>query len=203
MLKRLTRGQDGTATIEFAIVLSVMLVMFIGAYVVADMIACYRKVTTTTRALTDLVSRSVSPSVGTSTTTITTYINSAGLVLSPFATANSTLQISQLRVCDATHAYVQWSQAQTGGTSVTPSLAAGTVVAIPANLVTSPMIPTSPDRSNVCSNTSAGTNKTQVGTAGGYLYFGQVAYAYTAAINLGTPFTTNLSDQIYMSPRLN
>jgi Flp pilus assembly pilin Flp len=83
MLKRLTRGQDGTATIEFAIVLSVMLVMFIGAYVVSDMIACYRKVTTTTRALTDLVSRSVSPSVGTSTTTITTYINSAGLVLSP------------------------------------------------------------------------------------------------------------------------
>jgi Flp pilus assembly protein TadG len=203
MLRRLTRGRDGTATIEFAIVLSVMLTMFLGAYVVSDMIACYRKVTATTRALTDLVSRSVSPSIGVSTSAITTYINSAGLVLSPFATTRATLQISQLRVCDATHAYVQWSQAQTGSASATPSLTAGTVVSIPANLVTSPMVPTSPDGSNVCSNTSSGTNKTQVGTAGGYLYFGQVAYAYTAAINLGAPITTNLGDQIYMSPRLN
>lgn len=203
MLIRLTRARDGTAAVEFAIVLSVMLAMFLGAYVVSDMIACYRKVTATTRALTDLVSRSVSPSVGVGTSTITTYINSADLVMSPFSTANATLQISQLRVCDATHAYVQWSQAQTGSTSVTSSLTAGTVVSIPANLVTSPMVPSSPDGSNVCSNTTSGTNKTQVGTAGGYLFFGQVAYTYTAAIRLGQPITTTMADQIYMSPRLN
>ena len=210
MLRRLIRRDDGVAMVEFAIVMPVLLVMFIGCFVVSDMISCYRKVTIATRALTDLVSRNVSPSGGVSTSAVTTYINSAQLVMSPFNTANTTMQISLLRVCDATHAWVVWTQAQAGGASATSSLTASTVVAIPTSMVTSPMIPTSPDGSNVCNNTAAvmaaATNpsaKTQVGTAGGYLFYGQVAFAYTPVVRYGTLTTTVMGDQIYMSPRLN
>jgi Flp pilus assembly protein TadG len=203
MLRRLIGQREGVAMVEFAVVLPVMLVLFLGCFVVSDMISCYRKVTSTTRAVTDLVSRNVSPSAGQPTTTLTTYMTSAELVLSPFNASNATLQISNLRVCDATHAYVVWSQAQTGTTSATPSLTAGTVVTIPTNLITSPMVPTSPDGSDVCNNTTSSSTKTQVGTAGGYLFFGQVAYAYTPAISYGALTTTNMGDQIYMSPRLN
>jgi Flp pilus assembly protein TadG len=204
MLRRLARRQDGIAMVEFAIVLPVMLTMFLGCYVISDMIACYRKVTITTRALTDLVSRNISPSSGTNTATITTYLNSADLVLSPFSTANATLQISQLRICDATHAYVVWSQAQTGATTATASLTAGSVVAVPAKLITTPMVPVSPDGTNVCSNTTGTSTKTQVGTAGAYLFFGQVSYKYVPAITYAaTITTTTMADQIYMSPRLN
>lgn len=189
--------------VEFAIVLPVLLLLFMSGYVVSDMIACYRKVTITTRALTDLVSTGVSPSRPPNTTTVAADISSAELVLAPFAAANATLQISELRVCDATHAYVVWSQAQNGTVSATPSLTAGTVVSIPTNLITTPMVPVSPDGSDVCNNTTGSTTKTQVGTAGGYLYFGQVSYAYTPVINYAQVLTTTLADKIYMSPRLN
>ncbi|MDE1915672.1 MAG: pilus assembly protein [Sphingomonadales bacterium] len=204
MLRRLRHETGGIALVEFAIVLPVIIMLFVGSFLISDMISCYRKVTSTTRALADLVSRSVSPSAGQSTSTITTYLSSAQLVMTPYSAAATTVQISNLRMCDATHAYVVWSQAQTGSTSQTPSLTAGTVVTIPANLVTSPMVPTSPDGSNVCSNTAPSTaTKTQVGTAGGYLYYAQVSYAYTAAISYSKLTSTIMGDQIFMSPRLN
>jgi Flp pilus assembly protein TadG len=203
-LARLARHDGGVAMVEFAIVLPVLLVMFIGSFVVSDMISCYRKVTIATRAMTDLVSRNVSPTGGVSTSTITTYMTGSQLVLSPFSAANATMQITLLRVCDATHAYVVWTQAQTGSAAATPALTAGTVVTIPANLITSPMVPTSPDGTDVCYNTAASTaTKTQVGTAGGYLFYGQVAYAYTPVVRYGATATTVMGDQIYMSPRLN
>ena len=204
MLRRLARNERGVAMVEFAFVMPVLLVMFIGCFVVSDMISCYRKVTIATRALTDLVSRNVSPSGGVSTSAVSTYINSAGLVMSPFNTSKTTMQITLMRVCDATHAYVVWTQAQAGTTTSTSSLTAGTVVVIPTKMITSPMIPTSPDGTNVCSNTAPSTaTKTQVGTAGGYLFYGQVAFAYTPAVRYGALTTTVMGDQIYMSPRLN
>lgn len=204
MLSRLVRDAQGVAMVEFAIVMPVLLLMFVGCFVVSDMISCYRKVTVATRAMTDLVSRNVSPSAGTATSTVSTYMTSAQLVMSPFNTANSTMQISLVRVCDATHAWVVWTQAQAGSNSATSSLSASTVVPIPANMVTAPMIPTSPDGSDVCYNTGPSTaTKTQVGTAGGYLFYGQVAFAYTPVVHYGALTTTVMADQIYMSPRLN
>lgn len=205
MLRRLARDESGVAMVEFAVVLPVLITLFVGSYVISDMISCYRKVTSTTRALTDLASRSISPSSAPATSTVTTYMSSADLVMSPFDTTKATLQISQLRVCDASHAYVMWSQAQTGTTAATPSQTAGTVVSVPAGVISAPMVPTSPDGSNVCSNpaSSGSSTKTAVGSAGAYLFYGQVAFAYTPVIGLGKITTTTMADQIYMSPRLN
>lgn len=202
MLGRLGRDRTGTALTEFAFVLPLLLTLFMGGYVVADMIACSRKVTVATRALADLVSRNVSPSSAVTASTITTYMNSAQLVMTPMSAALTTLQITELRVCDATHAYVVWSQAQTNGNSTTSSFTAGSVVSIPANLITSPMVPTSPDGSNVCQNTTSSANKVAVGTAGGYLFLGQISYNYTPPIGLGSLTTMRLGDQDYMIPRL-
>ncbi|WP_206244375.1 TadE/TadG family type IV pilus assembly protein [Novosphingobium terrae] len=188
--------------IEFALALPLLLTMFFGGYVIADMIASARKVTVATRALADLVSRNVSPSSPVTASTLTTYLNSAQLVMTPMAAAQTTMQITELRVCDATHAYVVWSQAQAAGTTATSSFTAGSVVSIPASLITSPMVPTSADGSNVCSNTTAATNKTVVGTAGGYLFFAQIYFSYAPPIGLGSLITKTLGDQDYMIPRL-
>ncbi|NOW45212.1 Flp pilus assembly protein TadG [Novosphingobium sp. SG751A] len=198
----LARSRDGAALVEFAFVLPVLLIIFIGGYVVADMIACSRKVTVATRALSDLVGRNVSPSTTVTSATLTTYMNSAQLVMTPMPAAQTTLQISNLRVCDATHAYVVWSQAQTNGATVASSLTVGSVVSIPANLITTPMVPTSPDGSNVCQNTTSGANKVVVGTAGGYIFLGQISFSYTPPIGLGALTSIKLSDQDYMIPRL-
>ncbi|WP_343609720.1 TadE/TadG family type IV pilus assembly protein [Novosphingobium sp.] len=200
--RHLLRDRSGTALIEFAIVLPLLLTLFIGGYVCADMIASARKVTVATRALADLVSRNVSPSSPVTSATLTTYLNSAQLVMTPMPASLTTLQITELRVCDATHAYVVWSQAQSAGTASTASMTAGSVVSIPANMITSPMVPTSPDGSNVCGNTTSSATKVQVGTAGGYLFYSQISFVYTPAIGLGNVVTTTLGDQDYMIPRL-
>ena len=126
--------------------------------------------------------------------------------------AKSTETITLLRVCDATHGYVVWSQTMTqtsNGTVLTAPITVGTpsaasVVAIPTAMVTSALIPVNPNNSvGICTNYAASNNsQTQVGQAGGYLFAGQISYLYTPVIGLGTATTTLMGDTIYMSPRL-
>jgi len=203
VLSRLGRDREGSAIVEFAMVLPALLTLFLGTFVMSDTLSCYRKVTVAARSLADLVSRSVSPSSTPTTATLTTYLNAAQLTMTPFSATYTTLEVDELRVCDATHAYVAWSQAQSGGSASTPSLTAGTVVTIPTSMITTPMIPTSPDGTDVCSNTTPAANRTVVGTAGGYLMLGRVNYAYQPVYSFASMARYNVTDQIYMIPRLN
>jgi hypothetical protein len=150
----------------------------------------------------------------------TSILSASAVTLSPYKLNNATEQISLLRVCDSTHAYVVWTQAQTqsaDGSNVvatTSTQTAGTlpasaaqsansVVSIPSNMVTAPIIPTSPDGSNVCNNLDPGTsNKTQVGTAGGWLFVGQFTYRYVPTSNYFPLLSRTMVNTIYMTPRL-
>ena len=223
MLRRLVRDRRGALMVEFAMCLPVVLLMFVACSALSDMIYCSRKVTSSARSLTDMVTRNMSPSLiynNPSTASATALLSGSAVVMTPYNQANSTEQISLLRVCDATHAYVVWTQAQTqsaDGSTVTPTtstLTAGTlpnnatqsansVVSIPASLVTTPMIPTSPDGSNVCNNLTPSTSTTtQVGTVGGWLFKGEIKYNYVPTASFGFFTTTQIGDSIYMSPRL-
>ena len=223
VLKRLARATRGMALIEFAICLPVLLILYLGGYAALDMISCIRKVTTSTRSVVDLVGRTMSPAIiynAPQSANATTLLSASAIILAPYKLNNATEQISLLRVCDATHAYVVWTQAQTqaadgsGVTATTSTQTAGTlpavqtqsasnVVSIPSTMVTTPLVPVSPDGSNVCTNFAPGTSsKTQVGTAGGWLFMGTVTYQYTPGVNFFSLPTTPLTDTIYMSPRL-
>lgn len=222
-LRRLLRDTRGATIVEFAAVLPVLLLLYTGGCALSDMIACNRKVTTATRALADLVSRTMSPTIiynDPSSASATSYLSASAVVLTPYKLNNATQEISLLRVCDATHAYVVWTQAQTQSadgstvTAATSSVTAGTlptsgtqlassVISIPSNMISTAMIPVSPDSSNVCNNLAPGTsNKTQVGTAGGWLFMGKVQYSYTPGMSFYQLSPTTLSDVIYMVPRL-
>ncbi|WP_457354615.1 TadE/TadG family type IV pilus assembly protein [Sphingomonas sp. UYP23] len=223
MLRRLVHATRGVALIEFALCLPVLIVLYLGGYAALDMISSTRKVTTATRSLVDLVSRTMSPAIiynSPQDANATSYLSAAAVALAPYKLNNATAQISLLRICDATHAYVVWTQAQTQTvdgsivSAATSTLTAGTlpanqtqsaptVVSIPGTMVTSPVVPASPDGSNVCGNFAPSTStKTQVGTAGGWLFVGTVKYRYTPSINFLSLPTTMLTDTIYMSPRL-
>jgi len=223
MLKRLAQDASGVAIVEFAFTLPVLLLLYMGGCCLSDMIACNRKVTVATRSLVDLVSRTMSPTVvynDPNTANAKSYLSASAVVLSPYKLDVATEQISLLRVCDASHAYVVWTQAQTqnadGSTvaNATPdqvegtlptseAQSANTVVSIPTNMITSTMIPTSPDGSNVCGNLAPGnSNKTQVGTAGGWLYRGKITYNFTPVISFIPLQNTTLAKTIYMVPRL-
>lgn len=223
MLRRLREDHRGTVMVEFAICLPVLLLLYIGGSCVSDMIACNRKVTIATRSLVDLVSRTMSPTIvynDPPSANAKSYLSASAVVLSPYKLDEATEQISLVRVCDATHAYVVWTQAQTqnaDGSTVTPATSdqtAGTlpakeaqpaaaIVTIPASMVTSTMVPTSPDGSNVCANLAPGTaNKTQAGTAGAWLYMGKISYDFTPAVSFFPIKTSVLTRTIYMVPRL-
>jgi Flp pilus assembly protein TadG len=223
VLRRLAYSSRGAVLSEFAFSLPVLLLLYLGGYAVSDMVACNRKVGLATRSLADLVSRSMSPAIiynAPQTADATSQLSASAVVLAPYRLDNSIQQISLLRVCDATHAYVVWTQAQTqsaNGATVTRTIStytAGTlpasqtqsaanIVSIPANMVTTPTIPVSPDGSNVCNNLAPGTsNKTQVGTAGSWLFMGQVTYRYRPGVSyLGIGIRT-ITETIYMAPRL-
>jgi Flp pilus assembly protein TadG len=215
MLTEFRSNTRGAVLVEFAICLPVLLVMYLGSFVVTDMVNCNRKVTIATRALADLASHNLSPSVvqqNPAATSATAYLSASAVVISPYNLANATEKVALLRICDATHAFVVWSQTTTqNGTNTmltspttigTPT--AASVVAIPADMVTSPSIPVNPDGSaGICGNISASNGRrTQVGQAGGYVFEGQVSYLYTPAIKFGPTPTTQMADAIYMSPRL-
>ena len=225
VLKRLLHSSRGTSLVEFAMCLPVLLLLYLGGYAVSDLISCNRKVATATRSLVDIVSRTMSPTIiynAPQNADATSYLSASAVVMAPYNLSRATEQISLLRVCDATHAYVVWTQAQTqtsDGSTVTPttsSQTAGTlpvsqtqlansIVPIPSNMVTSSMIPVSQDGSDVCSNLAPPTgtdNKTQVGTAGGWLLRSQINYQYTPSISYLSIATTTLTDTIYMAPRL-
>jgi len=223
MLKRLAQDASGVAIVEFAFTLPVLLLLYMGGCCLSDMIACNRKVTVATRSLVDLVSRTMSPTVlynDPNSANAKSYLSASAVVLSPYKLDAATEQISLLRVCDASHAYVVWAQAQTqnadgsvvanatpdqveGTLPTNEAQSANTVVSIPTDMITSTMIPTSPDGSNVCGNLAPGnSNKTQVGTAGGWLYRGKITYNFTPVISFIPLQNTALTKTIYMVPRL-
>lgn len=223
MLSRLPRNDRGAVIVEFAITLPVLMLLYLGGCCVSDMIACSRKVTIATRSLVDLTSRAMSPTIiynDPPSANARSYLSASAVVLSPYKLNNATEQISLVRVCDATHAYVVWTQAQTqnaDGSTMTPTTSgqtAGTlptneaqtaqnVVSIPSNMITSAMVPTSPDGSNVCDNLAPGTaSKTQVGTAGGWLFMGKVDYNFTPTANFLPIGSKTLTHTLYMVPRL-
>jgi Flp pilus assembly protein TadG len=216
MLRRLLGDTRASAMLEFAIVLPVLAVLYIGSYLAIDEVSCSRKVSIATRTLVDLMSRSYSPSViasSPSSTDATAILTAAGITLTPYSTSHAVENVALVRICDATHAYVIWTQAITydssgNAKSTTPVLTAGSlssssVIALPANMTTTPSVPTSPDGSDVCQNYSATTaQKTQVGTAGGYLYLAEVDYTYQPLPGFGFPATVPLSTILYMNPRL-
>ncbi|MEA3389893.1 TadE/TadG family type IV pilus assembly protein [Sphingobium sp. CCH11-B1] len=223
MLKRFARNNRGAVIVEFAFALPVFLLLYTGGYCLSDMIACRRKVIIATRSLVDIVSRTTSPAIiynDPQSVNAKSYLSASAVVLSPYKLNNATEQISLLRVCDATHAYVVWTQAQTqnaDGSTVTATTSehtagtlpkneaqtASTVVSIPGNMISTTMVPTSPDGSNVCSNLAPGTNnKTQVGTAGGWLYMSKITYNFTPTVSFIPIGTKALTHTIYMAPRL-
>ena len=223
MLTRPALGTRGAVLIEFAIGLPVLMMLYICGCGLSDAVGCNRKVAAASRSLVDLVSRSMSPTIvynDPSSASATSYLSASAVVLAPYKLSQATEQISLLRVCDATHAYVVWTQAQTqsaDGSTVTAATSghtAGTlpasqaqsissVITIPTNMVTTPMVPTSPDGSNVCGNLAPGTSsKTQVGTAGGWLFMGRISYSYKPGVSFLALKSTTMTSNIYMLPRL-
>lgn len=176
MLRDLARDASGASAIEFAILAPLLILMYMGAFVVSDMVTCARKVSLTAHTITDLTTQY--NSVATADTTA--IMANAAYVLAPYNTANAMLRVSELQVVTSSTATVVWSDAGTGATA----LAVGTTVNLPANLAPPLMVP-----SQTNSNTGA------------YFIMGEISYSYTPAFGANWLPAPNLYNRYFMLPR--
>jgi Flp pilus assembly protein TadG len=122
---KLAADRRGIAATEFAMLLPMMLVLFVGVTEVGQAIAISRKVTITGRTVTDLVSQYSALS----TTDMTNLLSAAGQVMSPYPSSNVTVIVSEISTNSSSVATITWSVAQ-NGTAYTK----GTQVTLPSGL---------------------------------------------------------------------
>jgi Flp pilus assembly protein TadG len=128
------RDNRGVSAVEFAIVLPVMIVMYLGCNEVGNGLTVARKVTHITSTLSDLVTQSKSIS----STDMTNILNAASSILTPYPSSVGTtkllkIKVSQFKIDANSKVTVDWSSALndtalTKGATIT-NLPAGVKVA--------------------------------------------------------------------------
>lgn len=105
-LRILLRDRRGVSVVEFAFVAPFMLFIYLGGQQLADAIFANRKVTTATRAVTDLTSQYsvVTPN------DLTTILTAGGTVLAPYSAAKAHIRVSQISIDANKVATVSWSK---------------------------------------------------------------------------------------------
>lgn len=130
-LRRLAADRGGTVLIEFAMAFPVLVLLYLGGYMLSDAIACNRKVTVTARALTDLTTRYVAVREA----DVQMILNASAQVLSPYDVSKATIILSEVQVTSVsqtnTQARVVWSRAL-NGTALPDDVSSR--VTLPANM---------------------------------------------------------------------
>jgi len=166
-----------TAAVEAALILPIALTTFALLIYGAEAFAIQRKVTLTTRTVTDLVTQAEPTlmNAGASQVNHTAIDNdlcAASAVIAPYSAGQLTMVISEVLVnSDQATAVVKWSEPYNGATA----RPVGQVVTLPTGLGT--------------------------GQSGVYLVLGEVGYNYTP-LQFFTPASAlNLHDAIFLTPR--
>jgi Flp pilus assembly protein TadG len=160
---------SAVSAIEFALLLPFMMTLYLGGIQLSQGIEIDRKVTLASRTVADLTAQVSSID----TAGVTTVLNAATQVMSPYAdsaanASNLMVRVSVIKIDGQSKATVDWSKAKNGSPLTTGELQ------VPAALI----VP----------NT--------------YLVLGEARYAYTPPIGYALTGTMNLEDKIYMRPRL-
>jgi hypothetical protein len=107
-LRRLQLAEAGTAAVEFALVLPIMLVLYIGFVEVSALISVDRKLQSAVGALGDLVARS---DTTISAATLNDYFQAAGGIMTPHSTDDLRQIVTLVEVsASGATACVKWSR---------------------------------------------------------------------------------------------
>jgi Flp pilus assembly protein TadG len=162
---RLCRDQSGVSAVEFAMMLPLMLLLYLGTAEISLGIGADRKVTLTSRTVADLASQVSSIS----SADMSNILGASSAVIAPFDPTQLKVTVSEITIDANNNATIAWS-CTLGGSAH----AVGSAVALPSALN--------------AANTS--------------LIWGESAYTYKPPIGYVVTGTLNLTDQIYMRPRL-
>ena len=110
----LKRDEDGTAVVEFALILPFLLLLFLGSIEASSLITVDRRVNVISGTLGDLVARSED---SINNTTIQDYFTAAQKIIYPYATGALTQAVSLVEVAANGTTKVLWSCGYNGGTA--------------------------------------------------------------------------------------
>jgi Flp pilus assembly protein TadG len=172
--RRFVASQRGVAALEFAIIMPVLLILFLGSFDVGNAIIIYLKVRAATYELAAITNQYSTGTTGQiSTTTMTSITSAVTTVLAPYSSTPSKLTISQIKSTSNTAATVSWSYT-VNGTQLT-----GTYSGLPSNMA-----------KNSCNNTYPC-----------YFILSQVSYTYTPMFGSYMTGPLTLSDSLLVTPR--
>lgn len=125
--RRFARDRSGIAAVEFAMILPILLVMYLGAIELGDAMTIKRKVTRVTSTLNDLITQ-------TETITdadMTNILDAAASIITPYATTTLSIRVTAVETDHNGVGRVQWSDARN-----TNAYTKNQVVSLPSSLST-------------------------------------------------------------------
>ncbi|MGE7206924.1 TadE/TadG family type IV pilus assembly protein [Sphingomonas sp. NPDC019816] len=124
-LSSLIGDTRGVALVEFAIILPVMLLLYLGGVQLQDAMACKRKVTIMARGAADLIAQNTSGTM--SSAEIGANLEAATQVMQPYAAAGAQIRVSEIWTDSRRRTWILWSQGRN-----TSKFARGTRVIVPS-----------------------------------------------------------------------
>ncbi len=174
--RRFVASTRAVAAIEFAMIMPVLLLLFLGSFDAGNATAIYVKVRSATYALAAITNQYSTGNSGIQSTDMTAITGATGAVLAPYSSTPTVVILSQIKATSNTQAVVSWSYSPTSG----HALAAGaTFTGMPTNFA-----------KNSCG-----------GTYPCYFIFAQVQYTYTPSFGYFITGPVTLSDSLYATPR--
>lgn len=179
-VRRFIDSNRAVAALEFAMIMPVLLLMFLGSFDAGNGISVYTKVRAATyslAAITNQYGDGTNPNFSPiSTTTMTAITGATSAILAPYASSGTTVVISQIKATSATAAVVSWSYA-VNGTALTQG---APFTGLPTNFA-----------ANTCS-----------GTYPCYAIFAQVSYSFAPMFGAFLTGPITLADSLYTTPRV-
>ncbi len=109
-LRDFARNNDGLAALEFALLLPVMVLLYVGGVEVDNGVAISYKTTLTARTVADLATQYLSID----NSTMTSILNASSQVIAPYSSSNIVVTVSEVSVDANGNATIIWSDSLNG-----------------------------------------------------------------------------------------
>ena len=119
-VRRLIKGREASAVVEFALILPVMLTMYLGSMELGQAFSVDQRITIIAGTVGDLVARADG---SISNATLNSYFQAAQAIVGPFSTTGLKQVVTVVRVDNSGGTTVEWSKGYNGGTPKTAGVA--------------------------------------------------------------------------------
>jgi Flp pilus assembly protein TadG len=125
-IRRFGLDRAGVSAVEFALILPIMLVLYLGGNELGNALTINRKVTHVTSTVADLVAQSKTVN----NADMTNILNAAQSIMTPYPVAPLQMRVSMIQIDKDSIATVKWSDARN-----MPARVANTNVTLPAGVL--------------------------------------------------------------------